>query len=211
MLPQHGSQTWRDDSTKTRRAQERTDDRIMCRRHKIIWGGWLLGTALVFLSWIDVVDARIGWAGFSIAAIASILSRVPEREVSTEPGVNYTPDQIREFVADFTRRLDAGEESRAELLLSRGAWRMQLSERREDECREAVADLSEAMRLNPGIEFDARYWRGLAFDGLREDSQVASVLSVCIEHARGEPSQRERLEIALHHRCGRASNVKLVG
>lgn len=130
MLPQHGSQTCRDDSTENRRAQERTDDRIMGRRHKIIWGGWLLGTALVLLSWIDVVDARIGWAGFSIAAIASLLSRVPEREASTEPSVNYTPDQIREFVAEFTRRLDADEEPRAELLVSRGAWRLQLNERR---------------------------------------------------------------------------------
>lgn len=168
----------------------------MGQRRKIIWGVWLLGALLVVLSWIDVVDPEIGWVGFSMATIASLLSRLPERPTSVEENPTYTPDEIREIVADCTRRLDSGEEPRSELLLSRGSWRQSLAE-----WRESVADLSEAMTLDPNVEVEARHWRGRALDQLNEFSQAIDDLTFCIERCRCDPRQTETLLDALYVRA----------
>ena len=45
-------------------------------RHTIYWSFWMVGTVLIVLSWVDVVTPTVGWAGFGIAIVGSMLSKV---------------------------------------------------------------------------------------------------------------------------------------
>jgi hypothetical protein len=35
---------------------------------------WIVGTVIVVLSWIDVVSPTIGWVGFAIGGIGTLIS-----------------------------------------------------------------------------------------------------------------------------------------
>lgn len=43
----------------------------------LAWALWIVGTALVILSWMNVVSVQIGWGGFAIGTVGFILSRIP--------------------------------------------------------------------------------------------------------------------------------------
>ena len=42
-------------------------------RHKISWWLWAAGSVLIVLSWFDVVSPTIGWCGFGIGMVGSVL------------------------------------------------------------------------------------------------------------------------------------------
>jgi hypothetical protein len=56
-------------------------------RQKIAWWLWAAGTAIIVLSWVNVVSPLIGWGGFAIALTGSILSwglRPPKTKSSND-------------------------------------------------------------------------------------------------------------------------------
>jgi hypothetical protein len=50
------------------------------RLRQVSWAFWLIGTALIAGSWIDVVSPAVGWIGFAIALVGTAVSYVPQRE-----------------------------------------------------------------------------------------------------------------------------------
>jgi membrane-bound ClpP family serine protease len=42
--------------------------------HRVSWIVWIIGTALIILSWIHVVSGTIGWVGFVLALVGVVLS-----------------------------------------------------------------------------------------------------------------------------------------
>jgi hypothetical protein len=44
------------------------------RRIQIAYGLWTIGTVVIVLSWFRLVDPVIGWGGFAVALIGSIIS-----------------------------------------------------------------------------------------------------------------------------------------
>jgi hypothetical protein len=43
-------------------------------RDQVTWWMWAIGTALVVLSWVDVVSTTVGWCGFVIGLAGSAAS-----------------------------------------------------------------------------------------------------------------------------------------
>jgi hypothetical protein len=53
-------------------------------RHQVSWWLWAVGTVLIALSWFDVVSSKVGWCGFGIGMLGSVLGwglRPPGRDV----------------------------------------------------------------------------------------------------------------------------------
>jgi hypothetical protein len=44
------------------------------------WALWLVGTALIVLSWMDVVSRPVGWIGFAVAAVGVLLSSAARKQ-----------------------------------------------------------------------------------------------------------------------------------
>jgi hypothetical protein len=42
--------------------------------YKACWALWVGGTALILLSWVNVVPTAVGWVGFGAAAAGTLLS-----------------------------------------------------------------------------------------------------------------------------------------
>jgi len=41
---------------------------------RAVWLAWWVGTVLIFLSWSKTVSSIVGWVGFAIAGIATLVS-----------------------------------------------------------------------------------------------------------------------------------------
>jgi hypothetical protein len=41
---------------------------------RVLWGMWWAGTALIILSWFNVVSNTVGWIGFAVALASSFIS-----------------------------------------------------------------------------------------------------------------------------------------
>jgi hypothetical protein len=61
----------------------------MTALHKACWALWIVGTALIVLSWIDVVSRPVGWVGFAVAVVGVLLSSAARKQPpkSTPPDV----------------------------------------------------------------------------------------------------------------------------
>ena len=46
---------------------------------KISWALWIVGVILILLSWTETVSKPVGWAGFGVAALGSILGWLGRR------------------------------------------------------------------------------------------------------------------------------------
>jgi hypothetical protein len=46
----------------------------MIDRRKVAWALWIPGTVLVIGSWVDVVPVTIGWIGFGVAIVGTLIS-----------------------------------------------------------------------------------------------------------------------------------------
>ena len=58
------------------------------KRNQIAWWLWAVGMTLVVLSWLDVVSHTVGWCGFAIGLVGSVISwglRPPRAEPPAEP------------------------------------------------------------------------------------------------------------------------------
>jgi heme/copper-type cytochrome/quinol oxidase subunit 1 len=58
------------------------------KRNQISWWLWAVGTVLIALSWFDVVSTTIGWCGFGIGIVGSVLGwglRPPQSAPPPEP------------------------------------------------------------------------------------------------------------------------------
>lgn len=42
-------------------------------RNQIAWWLWAVGTVLIVLSWIEAVSTIVGWCGFGIGMVGSVL------------------------------------------------------------------------------------------------------------------------------------------
>jgi hypothetical protein len=42
-------------------------------RQRIAWSFWAVGTALIVLSWFEVVTPQVGWIGFGIGMVGSVM------------------------------------------------------------------------------------------------------------------------------------------
>jgi hypothetical protein len=42
-------------------------------KQKIAWWLWAIGTTVIVLSWINVVGPTVGWCGFGIGLVGSVL------------------------------------------------------------------------------------------------------------------------------------------
>lgn len=156
----------------------------MQAKHYAVWTVWILGVALIFLSNARLIDAQIGWGGFWIALAASLISRLPLWKTRQPESQQYSPDEIRQFVADYTRRLDAGEAPRWELLRDRAVWWQWL-----EAWDESITDLNEAIPLNASIAGQARLLRGNAFYKLKRYVEAVEDLTFGVDQLRDQPDQ----------------------
>jgi len=42
-------------------------------RQQVAWSFWAVGTVLIVLSWFKVVAAQVGWIGFGIGMVGSVM------------------------------------------------------------------------------------------------------------------------------------------
>ena len=57
-------------------------------RNQFAWWLWAIGTLLIVLSWFGIVSYNVGWGGFAIALVGSVISwglRPPPAERPAEP------------------------------------------------------------------------------------------------------------------------------
>lgn len=47
--------------------------------YKLAWLIWVVGTALIVMSWVNIVSPTVGWTGFVIAMLGTLLSFVSNR------------------------------------------------------------------------------------------------------------------------------------
>jgi hypothetical protein len=59
-------------------------------KQQVAWWLWAFGTVLIVLSWIDVVSPTVGWCGFGIGLVGSVLSWGVR-----PPSARPTPDETR--------------------------------------------------------------------------------------------------------------------
>ena len=43
-------------------------------KQRLAWWLWAAGTVLIVLSWFGVVSVKVGWIGFAIGMVGSVLS-----------------------------------------------------------------------------------------------------------------------------------------
>ena len=58
------------------------------KRNQMAWWLWAVGTVVVVLSWMRIVSIAIGWCGFAIGLVGSVISwglRPPSRERPAQP------------------------------------------------------------------------------------------------------------------------------
>lgn len=162
-----------------------------------VWSVWSLSVAMILLSNAGMINNRIGWNAFWVATVLAILSRVsPWVFRSRRATGEYSPNEINQFIADCTRRLDAGEEPRWEILRERaifwqnlGAW------------NESIADLNEAISLSSSNTAQARLLRGNAFYRLKRYADAVEDFTFGIDQLRDEPDQSVNLLVYRHMRA----------
>jgi hypothetical protein len=47
--------------------------------YKFCWGMWIGGTILIVASWVDIVSPTVGWVGFGVALLGTLLSFVAQQ------------------------------------------------------------------------------------------------------------------------------------
>lgn len=48
--------------------------RTLMKRNQIAWWLWAIGTVLVVLNWLGVVNSIVGWIGFAIGLVGSVIA-----------------------------------------------------------------------------------------------------------------------------------------
>ena len=52
---------------------------------RMSWGLWISGTILIILSWTGTVSPTVGWVGFGMALVGSLISWIPGRRPVEAP------------------------------------------------------------------------------------------------------------------------------
>lgn len=52
---------------------------------KLSWALWLVGTAIIVLSWFQSISPTLGWVGFGLALLGSLLSWTPRSAAALSP------------------------------------------------------------------------------------------------------------------------------
>src|SRR5262249_27875397 len=52
----------------------------LMRLRQVCWVFWVSGTALIVLSWVNLVTPRVGWIGFAVAMVGALVSYIPQPE-----------------------------------------------------------------------------------------------------------------------------------
>jgi hypothetical protein len=61
--------------------------------YKFCWAMWIGGTILIVASWANVVTPTIGWIGFGVALIGTLLSFGAQQRSPPQPPVGGNEDQ----------------------------------------------------------------------------------------------------------------------
>ena len=72
------------------------------KRHQISWWLWAAGTVLIALSWFDVVSTTIGWFGFAIGMVGSVIGwglHPPQSAPPPTPDIRNTQEKRGDHVA----------------------------------------------------------------------------------------------------------------
>jgi hypothetical protein len=56
---------------------KRLTEGFVMRVQQLAWPLWLVGTALIVASWVGAVSLPVGWVGFAITAVGTLISWVP--------------------------------------------------------------------------------------------------------------------------------------
>jgi hypothetical protein len=82
----------------------------MTAMYKFCWALWIVGTILIAASWADLVTPTLGWVGFGIALVGSLLSfgaqRPPQQSWPNPPEVgveDQSPDAGPKAGEDWQR------------------------------------------------------------------------------------------------------------
>lgn len=62
--------------------------------HQVCWLVWLVGTALIILSWTSAVSTTIGWIGFGVACAAALITYLPQRTPRNRDWALLTTDML---------------------------------------------------------------------------------------------------------------------
>jgi len=46
----------------------------MTPMYKFCWAMWIVGTILIVASWVNIVNPTVGWVGFGVALLGTLLS-----------------------------------------------------------------------------------------------------------------------------------------
>jgi hypothetical protein len=60
-------------------------------RNQLAWWLWAVGTVLIVLTWVEAVSPTVGWCGFGIGLVGSIIAwglRLPQR--GPQPALSKT-------------------------------------------------------------------------------------------------------------------------
>jgi hypothetical protein len=65
------------------------------KRNQIAWWLWAFGTVLIALAWFDVVSTTIGWCGFGIGMVGSVIGwgLRPPSSIEAQPPEPPKPEQ----------------------------------------------------------------------------------------------------------------------
>jgi hypothetical protein len=59
---------------------------FMTTMYKFCWAMWIGGTILIIASWVDIVSPTVGWIGFGVALLGTLLSfGIQQRQQQTQP------------------------------------------------------------------------------------------------------------------------------
>ncbi|MBN1121832.1 MAG: DUF2442 domain-containing protein [Anaerolineae bacterium] len=122
---------------------------------------WILGTILIVLSWFHVVSLGVGWFGFFLALIATLVSvivnanfrrRRPQKRVAAAPAVAAAAEPVRPVDVTFAGDLLQVSLSDGRVISAPLAWYPQLEE------------ASEETRTDYELDSNGIYWPDLDVD-----------------------------------------------
>lgn len=85
--------------------------------HKIPQGLWIAGTAVIVLSWMHVVPNKVGWIGFGIAMLGTLLGycRKSPPAAAPTPAAPASPS-VAAQLDELSRLRDRGDVTEEDFL-----------------------------------------------------------------------------------------------
>lgn len=173
---------------------------------KLIWASWFIGTGMIVLSWLRLVDHNVGWYGFYIFGAGWLVSLVTSKQLSFRYIESHSSDEpsdldrqtIHEYrasISRLTRKLDDSPRNRSELLATRGAYYRALGN-----WEAAITDLDAALACDPDCDGSAYLDRAIVL--LKTDKPDRALIDVekAIARLQTDHGSHEKYEWARRYR-----------